>query len=195
MSNVCKQPGCTMPKGRAFGYCNAHYSRQRFGRDMDAPIRNVHATDDERFWSKVKKSDGCWLWTGATMNGYGIFRIQGRNQVAHRVSFAWASGPIPAGEEVDHMCFSRGCVKPSHLRLLSHQANGQNRATANSNSRSGIRGVYWLEQRAGWMAAGHIGEQVHRIGPFPTAEEAETAIVAWRRENMPASINDQKRKA
>lgn len=184
-----------MPRGKAFGWCNGHYIRAARGKDMDTPIRRANATDEDRFWSKVAKSEGCWLWTGAVVNGYGVFRINSGNQVAHRVSYRWANGDIPHGDEVDHMCFNRSCVNPGHLRLLDHQANGQNRASANSNSRSGIRGVYWLEQRKGWMAAASVRETIHRMGPFPTIEEAEKAIVAWRRDNMPASINDQKREA
>jgi hypothetical protein len=160
---------------------------------MDPPVRDRNATDAERFWAKVDKTGECWLWTGASMGGYGIFRINGRNSVAHRVSYGWEHGPIANGAEVDHMCFNRGCVRPDHLRLLDHQANGQNRAAANSNSRSGVRGVYWLESRHGWMAAASIADRIHRLGPFPTTEEAEQAIVAWRRNNMPASINDQRK--
>lgn len=159
---------------------------------MDAPVRNHNATYQDRYWAKVEKTDSCWVWTGATQNGYGIFRIDGRTQVAHRVSYAWANGPVPDGAEVDHMCFNRSCVNPDHLRLLDHQQNGQNRTGANKNSKSGVRGVYWLEGR-GWMAAASRLEQIYRFGPFPTVEEADKVIVAWRRENMPASINDQKK--
>lgn len=33
----------------------------------------------ESFWSKVNKTDSCWLWTGATrLFRYGSFRINGR---------------------------------------------------------------------------------------------------------------------
>jgi len=195
MSETCNYGDCSMPRGRAFGLCNAHYARQRKGVAMDPPIRNVHATDKERFWSKVDKSGPCWTWVGAVFSGYGVFRLEGSARLAHRVSYLWASGPIPEGAEVDHMCFIRNCVKPSHLRLLDHQQNGQNRATANSNSRSGIRGVYWNEGRKGWMCAASVHDTIFRFGPFATAEEAEKVIVAWRRNNMPASINDQRMKA
>lgn len=162
---------------------------------MDTPIRNVHATDTERFWSKVNKSSNCWTWAAATYNGYGIFRLDKAARLAHRISYYWAHGPIPEVAEVDHMCFTRNCVRPDHLRLLDHQQNGQNRASANSNSRSGIRGVYWNEGRKGWMCAAYLREEIFRFGPFATAEEAEMVIVAWRRDHMPVSINDQRMEA
>ena len=162
---------------------------------MDPPIRNVRASDSERFWAKVDKSGDCWDWTGAAVNGYGVFRINGATRVAHRVSYGWRNGTIPVGAEVDHMCFNRGCVNPDHLRLLSHSLNGQNRAAANSNSKSGIRGVYWLKERNGWMARAQLNRVYYAIGLFPTIEEAEQAACEWRRTHMPASINDQRKTA
>lgn len=182
-----------MPKGRAFGYCNAHYSRLAKGRDMTAPIRDVHATDEARFWSKVDKAGECWQWTGAVVIGYGVFRINNANQVAHRVSYAWSNGAIPEGAEVDHMCFNRGCVNPAHLRLLSHSLNGQNRASANSNSKSGVRGVYMVNGK--WLARAMLNRVTHRIGVFDEIEDAEKAATEWRREHMPYSINDQRKSA
>jgi hypothetical protein len=44
---------------------------------------------EERFWSKVDQAsgDGCWLWTASRFRlGYGAFRLDGRNQTAHRVA-------------------------------------------------------------------------------------------------------------
>lgn len=59
--------------------------------------KSVH----QRFWEKVDKSDGCWLWTGATTNGYGEFWYDGerRKQKAYRVAYEWARGPVPAGQQ------------------------------------------------------------------------------------------------
>lgn len=193
MGDACKHPGCTRPKGRALGYCNAHYGRQLKGKDMDAPIRNVRATDRERFWAKVDKSGECWKWTGATFRGYGVFRIKGSTSVAHRVSYEWANGEIPSGEQLDHMCHTRGCVNPSHLRFASHALNGQNRASANSNSKSGIRGVYWCNTYGHWIAKATINRKVHHVGIFHDPGEAEKAVTAWRREHMPYSLNDQRK--
>lgn len=69
-----------------------------------------------RFWAKVKKTDSCWLWTGSTCkNGYGRFRYQGRLNQAHRLSYAWAVGPIPDGLFVCHKCDTPSCVNPNHL--------------------------------------------------------------------------------
>lgn len=81
-------------------------------------------TAEERFWTKVRKTSGCWLWTaGKRGGGYGSFYLDGRNRAAHRVSYEWANGPIPADLVVDHVCRTPACVRPDHLRAVTQRDN------------------------------------------------------------------------
>ncbi|MFJ4166317.1 HNH endonuclease signature motif containing protein [Microbacterium sp. NPDC089698] len=136
---------------------------------------------------------GSGLQDETNTGGYGIFRIGRRATVAHRISFMWANGHIPHGYEVDHMCFNRACVNPAHLRLLTHQENGQNRAGANANSTSGVRGVHWSQGQ--WIARVCVGPKTVEVGRFADLSEAERAMTEWRRQNMPASLRDALREA
>ena len=80
----------------------------------------------ERFWSKVNKTDTCWLWTGAhDRHGYGQIWTDGRHQLAHVVSLALVGHITPAGLETDHLCRTPACVRPSHLEFVTHQKNNQ----------------------------------------------------------------------
>ena len=83
-----------------------------------------------RFWAKVRLTDGCWWWTGATDKGYGKFwagtPAEGRRLwSAHRLAYAMRRGPIPQGLEIDHLCRNPGCVNPDHLEAVTHRENIQ----------------------------------------------------------------------
>lgn len=66
----------------------------------------------------------CWTWRGApNCNGYGRIRISGQDNMAHRVTYELANGPIPAGLQVDHLCRNRMCVRPSHLEAVTQRIN------------------------------------------------------------------------
>lgn len=192
LANNCAIEECPRPI-RAGGLCSAHYQRQRKGRDMSMPFR-ILGDDRARFWQRVDKTGDCWIWTGRTRDdGYGIFTIGNRSLRAHRVSFAWDKGEIPLGMEVDHICHTRACVRPSHLRLATSGENSQNLRGAYSNSTSGVRGVSWYKTRSCWRADAKKDGVRYFIGYFPELGEAEAAVTAWRRENMPYSQMDKRK--
>ena len=68
---------------------------------------------------------GCWLWTAATdQDGYGVFRLSGKDFKAHRHFFEHhTSTRIPPGMVIDHLCNRKRCVNPSHMRVTTHREN------------------------------------------------------------------------
>lgn len=96
----------------------AHRARPHLRNRRSAPI-------SERFWSKVQKGHGCWIWRGSSNNkGYGMFAaVKQYPLLAHRVAWELSFGPIPEGSCVLHSCDTRLCVRPDHLWLGSQTEN------------------------------------------------------------------------
>jgi hypothetical protein len=72
---------------------------------------------EDRFWAKVEKTDGCWLWTGTPRDKRGRFWMNGRDEVAARAAWILTNGPVPEGMFVCHRCDTPRCVRPDHLFL------------------------------------------------------------------------------
>lgn len=103
----------------ARGLCTKHYQRFKKLGHTELP-----ETPEQRFWAKVEKSDGCWLWRGTVAGGYGQCRSAPKVRVAaHRFSYNLHFGPIPDGLYVCHRCDTPLCVNPAHLFLGTDSDN------------------------------------------------------------------------
>lgn len=93
----------------------------------------------ERFWSKVDMGgpDECWLWTAATVRGYGSFWWNGTQRGVHRLVYAEVHDLdyLPS-LSIDHTCHNadpeciggqtcvhRRCVNPAHLEQVTSGVN------------------------------------------------------------------------
>lgn len=104
---------------------------------MFNPIPDLTPKDLIRFWSKVIKSNYCWLWIGArTTKGYGHLRIGKKMYYPHRLSFFIKYGDIDPNLTLDHLCRNPICVNPEHLEEVNIKENTlRGNAPSTKNSR------------------------------------------------------------
>lgn len=165
------------------GWCAMHVMRWKTHGDTSVCTTNRYLTMQERFWMKVQKGPGCWLWTGGSRDGYGTFteRYRGKTHLAHRLAYELVLGPVPEEKQLDHRCRNTLCVNPAHLRPVTHKQNMEHQAGAHRNSSTGVLGVTHRKRDGRFVAqVGHYG-QVHRVpGSFAELKEAAEAVKALR---------------
>lgn len=188
-TKICSSEDCERP-ARARGLCAGHYQQQRKGQEL-RPLRS-QITLEQRFWSKIRKTPDCWVWTAATdSDGYGQVKVDGRYRRAHRVAWEMTNGPIPDGMVIDHRCGNPSCVNPDHLRTTTHSQNMQHRTGANKNNLSGVRGVCWHRQTNSWAVYVSLNGRTHWGGCHSTLEAADKAARALRKELHTHDDHDQ----
>lgn len=82
---------------------------------------------------------GCWEWTGPDsgkpkpLNGarghsYPRIKIDGGTMATHKVMWELVNGPVPPRKQLDHVdCWTRMCVNPAHLEMVTHKRNQKRR--------------------------------------------------------------------
>ena len=136
----------------------------------------------ERFWSKVRKSDGCWEWTGSVAKTYGKFWDGKRSVRAHRFSWELHNGrEVPAGKCICHHCDNRLCVRPDHLfdgtqKDNVHDARAKGRLWGEGPYRKGSG----LTLRGGKVFC-RRGHDVSELGLFVCRRRSASATVGCRR--------------
>ena len=117
---------------------------------------------EERFWSHVRKTSRCWLWTASfNRDGeYGFMYTVGRKrELAHRIAYKIYHGKLSRQKKVLHTCDVRICVRREHLYT------GTNR----DNTRDMVR-----RGRARWTGAG-----IRKLTPIRREKLKSLAQAGW----------------
>lgn len=85
-----------------------------------------------RAYERVEVDEGgCWISTySVASHGYAQIGWQdptGKTHMvlAHRAAWTHVNGQVPLGMTIDHLCKTRRCVNPEHLRLLPNYENAR----------------------------------------------------------------------
>lgn len=139
----------------------------------------------DNFWSKVEKTDGCWMWKGGkTDEGYGATNVvldddgEQRWMRAHRAAYILTHG-TPEKPELHHICEEKLCVRPDHLKPVTRKEH--------MNLTPGTYGYKWA--RRTHCEAGHPFNSDNLL-PFATKagfrrcrECSRLKSKAWREAN------------
>ena len=107
----------------------------------------------------------------ACKKGYKRIKVLGVTFAAHRLAWLFSEGIWPT-EQIDHVNGVRDDNRRCNLREASAYENAQNRRS-HKPTKSGFKGVSIV--RAKFQARCRVGDVVHHLGTFPTAEEAMAA--------------------
>lgn len=139
--NQCMIKGCE-DRRKGHGFCNRHLKAYRmhgnplasrnYGSTSKASKRPAGLSLEESFrWflpGDPPPEGVLWLWPGSVDGkGYGTLSSEGRNKLAHRLSYELFVGPIPEGMIVRHKNDTPLDVNPHNLELGTLIDNVQDR--------------------------------------------------------------------
>lgn len=89
------------------------------------------------------------------------------------------------GFVVDHKNGDGLDCRRSNLRFVNRSVNRYNTARVRSDSKSGVKGVYWHTQNQCWVAYSKIGGKKIHLGCFDDLDEAGEVVKEFRLKYLP----------
>ena len=105
--------------------------------------------------------------------GYISITVDGHRHLAHRLAWLYVYGVLPHGD-TDHINGVKTDNRIANLRAATRSQNMANLG-ALSNSKSGIRGVFYFPRTDRWRSSIRSNGRTVHLGYFATAEEAAQA--------------------
>lgn len=140
-------------------------------------------------WRKEPRKIGPYLGKVAghtRKTGYVFIGVPGFGLLgAHRLAWIYMHGLTIGGAEIDHIDGNPSNNAIANLRLATSSQQKQNKCVQ-SNNRSGLKGAFYHACRPGkkWRSQIKVGEKLHFLGYFETAEQAHEAYKAAAKEHF-----------
>lgn len=153
---------------------NARHVRERFHYDPATGIFTRAVT--ARRWRAGS------VVTGTVSHGYVRIWVDGKQISAHRLAWAWMNGEWPRSD-IDHIDGNRANNAWANLREVDRSTNLENIHRAKSHNRStGLLGAYHSPSPGRFVSRIQVKGKTKTLGSFGSAEEANAAYLAAKRE-------------
>ncbi len=142
-------------------------------------VANAIVDDEDYTWLSFRR------WSVTKLGGYAHTRYainQGRGM--HRVIYRHARGDIPRGYMVDHINTDGLDNRRENLRLASSVENQRNRRSAQTNSKSGVLGVFWDKHHVKWTAQLYANGKLIHLGRYLDMNDAIAARLKGEAEHF-----------
>lgn len=115
---------------------------------------------------------------------YQVISLGRRQYRCNRLAVLHVTGNWPVGV-VDHLNGRKDDNRWGNLRDVSTAINSQNQRHARSDSKSGVLGVHWRQDRQKWQTTIKGPQRRVHVGYFDTAEEGGQAYIQAKRQLHP----------
>ena len=133
----------------------------------------------ELFWLPESGKDNSEFCAGyINGHGYRVIKIDGKLYQCHRLVFLYHNGYIP--KYIDHINRNKLDNSIDNLRGCTISQNGCNRLKQKNNS-TGVKGVYWREDRQKYQAEIQINGKANYLGLFYDLKDADEAVKKARK--------------
>lgn len=142
-SGICSVDGCTK-KHLSKGFCKNHARAfQKYGDPLGKHVQNTFVS--ELILNNIDyNGDDCLLWPYARNSaGYGVARIDGKNEYVHVIICTIKHGPKPSCKHVvRHLCGRGhdGCYSPNCVVWSTESENQIDRVTHGTSNRGEAQG-------------------------------------------------------
>ncbi|MEU8263238.1 HNH endonuclease [Micromonospora sp. NPDC048999] len=132
MDHLCRDRACVNPAHLELVTRTENLRRRdHFGK----PLGHLPLAD-RLLARRLVDGEGCWIWTGAKVRGYGVLSVAGRTRYVHRVAYELAGGTLGGDLTLDHPCQKPACFNSDHLEAVSRPENSKRAATSSRRRRT-----------------------------------------------------------
>lgn len=160
------------------GEVTAIFLRRRDGSTLETLI-------DTEDLEKAKAFKNSWTtYYDPKLDGYyvqGSLTVNGKETKVSLHRYLTDAPPDKVVDHLDHDTLNNR--RKSNLRAVTHSGNMQNRNRANTQSSTGIRGVYPIGSKYGAQIS--IQGKYHYLGTYETVEKAAEALKKFKQKGEP----------